>query len=286
MKTVIAVGVSSASDRLAVAKALGPDDRVVFCSTSGQYAKYDDTGVAGVLLDVCRENGRAVATIAKQVAQKQRPLLVRVDFGADTLKQVLEIGEMVADCRVTLRAAGDLSAVVRQLVLDGPNESAALEIISHVAEVIPRALCGIIAAAIVAGEAEISVDRLAGLIGISARTLETRMREFYRALSPKRLLMWVVALHATYRISRARGNTKQAAHRAGVDSARALSNRVERATGIRLSRLRAPSSFGYLLDEFARVLAATDAKPNAVLGAISTFNSHTAADSVTIPPIL
>ena len=103
------------------------------------------------------------------------------------------------------------------------------------------------------GRMGISVEQFAETCGVSVRSLEERLaREL--GLSPKRLLMWSLALHSAWHVDHLGKLPKQAAAAAGFRSTQGLSNRVQRVTGLRLADFYRRGGFGDLLERFASVL--------------------------------
>lgn len=111
----------------------------------------------------------------------------------------------------------------------------------------------IVTASVVAGERTAAVSNLAVLCNVSVRTLEARCRAA-GILAPKPLLGWMLALHTTWRITRWGWSAQSAAEAAGIRSADALSDRMQRATGLRLTHACRDVGFEELLQRFTETL--------------------------------
>jgi AraC-like DNA-binding protein len=92
------------------------------------------------------------------------------------------------------------------------------------------------AAAILAGDARLSVDAFSRLINVPVRTLEWRTnREL--GMSPRRLLAWAFVIHAAWRIEYLEETISSTASLGGFPSVSAFSNCFKRYAGFRPSAI-------------------------------------------------
>ena len=117
---------------------------------------------------------------------------------------------------------------------------------------VPERFRGIVVTAILAGTSRFSVRELAHRCDIGVRTLDWRLRS--SPCSPRKLLGWIMCLHAAWRLDVLGWTLKRVAAEAGFSDSAAVSDLMQRLAHIRPGALAHRGGFWKLLDDFGRVV--------------------------------
>jgi hypothetical protein len=180
---------------------------------------------------------RDLQLLAEGLGQTGASLLVTGRLASSTIQPLLSCYKNLADCRVAVAGIHSIERRLVEIMKDEKDQDASLPVLTRIIDRLPTDGRQILAYAVVAGERILSVSELASLCAVSERTLELRTAACL-GMRPKRLLMWALALHSSWRATRLEWHGKALAGAAGCASERALSNRVVRTTGHRLANFR------------------------------------------------
>ncbi len=248
------VRVTSAVDRSAVEEGARGRTAAHFCASGHEVvAKLRAGAVAGVVLEVGPGAGRELPLVVAALEGRIVPLQLRFPLSGVAIREVLAQHARVNVLRVSVRGfdvlGADVAAILSPLLPERPR----LAILAAVAPQVSGPVARIVAAAVVVGERVASVRELSALCGLSVRTLEARCHDA-GILAPKPLLGWMLALHTAWRMTRWGWSAQRAAEVAGLQSADALSDRIQRATGLRLGPACRDVGFDGLLERLAAVM--------------------------------
>jgi hypothetical protein len=247
------VRVTSPEDRAAIERAVDGRAPVHFCASSREIVARVHAGIAGVVLELGADAGRELPSIVAALEGLSIPLLLRFTLrGNRALQQLLDHHHRVTNLRTSLRELDSLAEDVATLLARRWAERARLPILARVRPIVPGPAQRIVTAAVATGWRAVTVPELAALSGQAVRTLDARCRAA-GVLPPRPLLGWMLALHATWRVTRWEWSAPEVAHAAGLESVKALADRLERATGLRL-RACVDLGFEHLLERFAIAL--------------------------------
>jgi hypothetical protein len=253
--SIVVALVRSPADQLAACEGAG-DSLVQFCSTGELVVvAISDRRVAAVAVELDDDSSADLAMIQRALARRVPavPLLIRFDLRRGLIRTLLEHDVSSVDIRFSLRGHDDLAHCVRRLVDSSDGRTAHQLIISRVVNHVRVPLLDVVTCATIVGGQRSTVQQLADLCRVSARTVEERLADA-GTMGAKRLLMRMLALHTHWRVSRSSWTTKRAASAAGFGSSRILSRRIERTTGLSLAKLFATRSFEDELDRFGAEL--------------------------------
>lgn len=163
-------------------------------------------------------------------------LIVR-SSAAELARRAWLVSEAVAvNARISLQRV-DCVDVCCRMILEGRHPNSARNILLDRAALLwSPELRTLVLIGVSLSERAISVQKWAQVCGWSVRTLEHKLA-VYGVPQAKRLLMWLFTLHTVWRVTTLGWSLKRAAAEGGLTSARALSARIERATGVRLPEL-------------------------------------------------
>lgn len=192
-----------------------------------------------------------IALVAGALAGRAVPLLLRLSIHDGlAIGDVLLHHHRVSVLRTSFRETDPLNTDVGALLSSTRTVRARLAILSRLANGRSGHALRIAAGAVALGERAVGVRALAVLCHMSTRTLEARCRDSHLP-APKSLLGWMLALHATWWITQWGLSQKEAATVAGLSSVDALSDRIQRTTGLRLARICRTLGFDELLQRFS-----------------------------------
>lgn len=245
--------------------AAGPTD-LHFCASADVLARHkllteERIGqLRGVVLEVgTLASELALDRIASLLSGTAVPLLLRLDVRGMPIKAAVAHARTVADLRLSFRRWDRLEADIERLLspamISAPTPSARLQIIARSAEVVGGRALPIVAMAASLGARAISVSELAAACGLGPRTLESRLANA-GVMGPKALLQWNLSLHAAWGHCVAQRRPSELAEAMGLSSADVLSDRVERATGLRLGAVCEDIGFEGLLERYMALLTA------------------------------
>jgi AraC-like DNA-binding protein len=214
-----------------------------------------DHAATGVVFELHEASRSDLLIVVAAMSQRSIPipLLLRFELRGAVVPLMVDVQERVLDLRVSLRDADSLSECVARLGIPMEERASRLAIISRLQTLIPPTVLDIVTAAAVIGERHVSVRKLAALCKSSIRRVEERLTDAH-LLRAKRLLMWMLSLHAVWRVTRLGWTLKHVAAEAGFKSTDDLSRLVERTVGLRLAEEARRSSFADLLTRFEHQL--------------------------------
>lgn len=241
---------SIGEERLSLSRALGTAHDVTFCSTSIDLIRQIKARSPRlVVLDVAAISGHELTALATLLRDQQLRVVARLPLSVGALRHAIALQRADCEAWLSLRSIDELQHCVARVLTGAHDESARSEILSHLAHYVADARLCPLMAAVAVGETDPTVNRFARACGMPVRTFQSHVRRLGLP-TPKRLLLWSVALHTAWRLERLDWSAKKAAIRSGYTSARALSNAVARLTARRASGLRRTHSFVSLLEQF------------------------------------
>lgn len=235
---------------------------VQFCASAREVVAHLDRGaLAGVVLELSTAVRRELPSIIVALERRPVPLVLRFSLrDASAVRDVVGQQHRLSMLRISLRDVESLVVDVERLLSMEASMPARLAILKRVHGTVIGPALRIVTAAAVVGRRSASVRELAKASGMSVRTLQVRCHTA-RMLSPQPMLGWMLTLYATWDVTRCGRSGQAVANAAGLNSAKALSDRIERVTGM---RLRECCRLGYddLLERFSGALPATMRQPD------------------------
>lgn len=167
--------------------------------------------------------------------------------GTRTLSRLCSSG---AAFRMSIPVCDDSRADILASVSDPLFVTSRVAILRQLLPHICTSSLRFVALALGLAERDRSVTSLARATGLAPRTLQLQLAQLGLP-RPKSLLLSMTALHALWYRTNDSWSGKRVAAQLGYTSERLLSNSVERATGIRFTKLYRTTGFAELADEIA-----------------------------------
>lgn len=248
---MIAACISSADERAAVVHGAGAEHVQFFVDVRRLAEAVQHRSVVAVVLEPQGESDADIRGLASALDARESaiPVLLRFAPRITTIRQLLVYSRLMRDMRLSLRGFDELSPCVSNLT-SSSDRSAREAIVGRVGSLVTRDVRHIVVCAAICSERGCTVSELAGLCGMSTRTVEERLA-LSRVMGAKRLLMRMLVLHTLWRESVLGWSAKRAAVAAGFASADALARRIQRVTGRRPNDLIANRSFSDVLEDLA-----------------------------------
>lgn len=183
---------------------------VRFCATPAEVFAATASRPQGIVWDVRLASPNLLLDHLERFEGSGTALLFRVPSLRLGHDDILGVSRRAQHARVSVHGFDDLGSDARHAAAGTPETNPQLVIIHHAASVVPPAARLATCAAAVLGARRASVADLAALCGISVRTLEWRLRSA-RMMTARRLLRWMMTLHATWHLDVRRSTPKSIA---------------------------------------------------------------------------
>ena len=233
------------------------------CSTPCQLiARLAMDDVAVVVVEICEDAFDLLPGVALAMDNRCSLVIVRCPLSRPAIEHVVRLAGVFPTLELSLSDCDDVDRLCAALMTRSEHPSARVPVLKRIVGVIHPTVIEIVAAASATSERGGSVTRLSAACHMSVRTLEARLASA-GVMPPKRLLMWMLALHAAWHLGNGGRPLKRVAFDAGFESPRVLAERIKRATGLGLRDLRHGMTFQELVDAFLGNVASahTAARP-------------------------
>lgn len=252
MTTLVCGG--SAADRLAILAVADRRTLVEFCPSILNLGARLSCETRVVVVELHADRAEEFALLVDRLRRYRTHVLLMADLSPAIINQIVNAVGALPDCQILVNRWDTISAGLQTVLTGGASLSSPLpELLANVLPPVRSVLQPIVANALAVSQRNGSVSDLARVSGIAVRTLESRLARD-ACMSPKRLLMWTLTLNAVWRVVRLGIAPKAAAIEGGFSTERALSNRVERVTGLRLSHVRTHRGIDRLVVAFLAAL--------------------------------
>src|SRR5438094_2365284 len=247
---------------LALAYGLCPDDRLAI--SSSQYAHHvrlcaserevrdqlSDRYARGLLLDATAlSRFQTAQTLPTEVVAENRTVILRTDFSPASIRVVKSVAQMNGYVRVSVRKIDSAVTEVKRLLQEESYQSAQLLLVTKCAASLPERIEKIIIGAVLLCHRHTTVSELAATCELSVGALEWRLASEHRPCA-RRLLGWLTAVHAIFRMDVLGWSQKRAALEGGFGATDNLATFVGRWTGYRPSALSRQGGFEAVLARF------------------------------------
>jgi len=251
-RTIAALGIPSFDREDLLSSMRGHFDVGFFRNDHALTVGFDFGGVAAIVAELTPTSNDVVVRIARAIASSDAPprLVLLTELSNSTASAVVAIHRWVPDVGVSLRGFDSLGDSVSEILSMDREDQPALEVMARCVSLVTPVGLEILAGAALVARRTRAITSLADVCRLSPRTVEQRLGDA-GLMGPKRLLLWLGSLHALWQLERLHWSPKRIAVAAGFRSPQALSNCVERATGLRLAGLSAKLGFEGGLREFA-----------------------------------
>lgn len=250
-------------EQRAILRGLDGKARVRFCTHADELVEAIRTQPASaVLVEWTPETAFRLRAIVDAIrsAATPIPILIRCSMSRQVALDILSVSPLVLDLRISLRGYDDVSVCAAQLLLRHDALSARSHLVARVTEVSPPLAVAVIATAAIVGERCSTVRCLADVCHMPVRSLEHRLSEA-GVVPAKRVLLWMVALHAAWRRERLCWSSKRTSAAAGCRASRELTARVRRVLGVSVADLGEHVRFDAAFDQFAKCLTRPSTAP-------------------------
>ena len=213
------------------------------------------TDVRLVITELRDRVGASVIPLLADVgARAESPVVVaRVSLAGAAADDVMQLAAARAPARVSLRGVASLGDALTAALGGDREPSADLVILERIGPLVPRAVRAFLVLCAVAPSPRLHVGQAATLLGMTPRTIESRLAQ--AALPPAyRIIGWCVALHAAWQLDVLGRRPKQVAANLGFQSAAAAANLLARYCHASPSSLRVHGSFQVQLQRFAALV--------------------------------
>jgi len=236
-----------AADRLAIVQAAATSAELEIASSMADVIRGMSPGPTAIVISANDLTSCHLDAFLAHAALFPGPVLLFTTLTPPNARMVSRCIGSLLECRIGIRSFDSLARSVSNVLSSAPAPD--LAILPPLLRKAASPSHGLIASAAIVGCKRVGVNVLAKACGISVRTLELRSLVLLR-LHPRQLLAWMLALHAAWRIGEAGESQKEVALSVGFQSERAMSNRIERAVGLRLRAFRESGAFERCLDRF------------------------------------
>ena len=201
-----------------------------------------------------RVGASVIPLLADVAARAQSPVVVaRVSLADAAADDVIQLAAARVPARVSLRGVASLGDALTAALGGDREPSADLVILERIGPLVPRAVRAFLVLCAVAPSPRLHVGQAATLLGMTPRTIESRLAQ--AALPPAyRIIGWCVALHAAWQLDVLGRRPKQVAANLGFQSAAAAANLLARYCHASPSSLRVHGSFQVQLQRFAALV--------------------------------
>lgn len=206
-----------------------------------------------VVMDTSDLSKHELHEVRDTIAQLGSDLVCRIALTKRTALQFAELAQAGASPTASLRGFDRLEDAVSTAAFERRVRDATGVIVSRLCNEISADGLGFGVSAALVGRQACSVDKWATLMTESRRSLERHLAE-HSLPRPRRLLGWMLALHALWRVQHLNWPTKRAALEAGLPSAHSLTSRIGRLLDFDGSGPIRSQEFAEVAELFARDL--------------------------------
>jgi AraC-like DNA-binding protein len=257
---MIAALLATPRDHDAAARAVGVTSSIRFCATARELQALTATaGVTAVLCELHDSIGGGIGPVARTIRARATPMpfLLVISPSRSTVRQLVRLLAVDLAVHVVVRDTSNFGNSVEALLMTARSGSAHTAILQRLNGALPEEALEIVLACILLGFPKSGVQSVAGVLGVSGRTLERRLAAA-RTLSPRMILAWSVVLNVAWRMERESMPLKSIVRHSGFPSSESLANAVRRACGHSPGRIVSRLGFDALLDCFCDQLRPTD----------------------------
>lgn len=243
-------------DRAAIHRALGRRMPVRVCERAdvlrSLLAAADVRLVISELRD--RVGASVIPALADVAARAESPAVVaRVSLADGAADDVMQLAAARVPARVSLRGVSTLGEALTPALGGDRERRADLTILERIGPLVPHAVRAFLVLCAVAPSPRLHVGRAATLLGVTPRTIESRLAQ--SALPPAyRIIAWCMALHAAWQLDVLGLRRKQVAANLGFASGAAMATLLSRYCGASPTSLRKHGGFQMQLERFAALI--------------------------------